>query len=147
MPPCDPHADSRTVALLDGLRRLGESSKFLFGHQNTGWSNQNAQSRVVDSDVTRATRGDFPGMVGFNLAQMRNRNLRNAIEAAKQRGAVLTFSWEAPNPVTGGSAHDKDGQPVREILPGGSANAKVRRFRPPHGPRPLLSRSQPRRTR
>ena len=51
MPPCDPHADAGSVALLDGLRRLGESDTFLFGHQNTGWSNQNAQSRVVESSL------------------------------------------------------------------------------------------------
>ena len=125
MPPCDTDADPRVVTLLDGLRRVGESDHFLFGHQNTGWSNQNAQSRVVESDVTRATHGDYPALVGFNLAQMRNRNLRNAIDAAKQRGAVLTFSWETPNPVTGGNAHDTEGQPVRELLPGGTANEKV----------------------
>eukprot|EP00966_Prymnesium_polylepis_P019614 452280-Prymnesium_polylepis.1 len=62
MQPCDPAADARAVDLLEGLRRLGESDKFLFGHQNTGWSNQNAQSRVVESDVTRATHGDFPAL-------------------------------------------------------------------------------------
>lgn len=122
---CDPRADLQTQALLETLYRVGESGSFLFGHQNTGWSNQKAQSRVVESDVTEATHGDFPAMVGFNLAHISNRNLMTAVDTAIQKGAVLTFSWEAPNPVTDGSSHDKAGQPVRELLPGGAANAKV----------------------
>ncbi|KAL3915371.1 MAG: hypothetical protein SGPRY_007245 [Prymnesium sp.] len=124
MLPCDPHASAAASTLLEGLRRVGASETFLFGHQNTGWSNQNAQSRLLESDVSRATNGDFPAVVGFNLAQIRNRNLRAAVEQALRRGSVLTFSWEAPNPVTGGSSRDVSGNPMRELLPGGSANEK-----------------------
>ncbi|KAL1499622.1 hypothetical protein AB1Y20_011821 [Prymnesium parvum] len=124
MAPCDPTASPRAQRLLEALRRVGESETFLFGHQNTGWSNQAAQSRVVESDVTVATRGDFPSLVGFNLAQARNGRLLEAVEVAKRWGAVLTFSWEAPNPVSGGSAHDRSGGALRAILPGGSANDK-----------------------
>lgn len=123
--PCDPLASGSASTLLEGLRRVGASETFLFGHQNTGWSNQNAQSRLLESDVSRATNGDFPAVVGFNLAQIRNRNLRTAVEQALRRGSVLTFSWEAPNPVTGGSSRDVSGNPMRELLPGGSANEKV----------------------
>jgi mannan endo-1,4-beta-mannosidase len=124
MPPCDPQADPQTRALLERLQKVGSSAHFLFGHQNTGWSSQQVQSRVVESDVSRATNGDFPAVVGFNLAQRHNHRLKEAIVIARQHGAVLTFSWEAPNPSTGGTSHDKSGQPMKELMPGGAANAQ-----------------------
>ena len=42
------------------------------------------------------------------------------IQAAFERGGVITVSWHAPNFVTGGSFYDTTGDVVTKILPGGS---------------------------
>ena len=123
MQPVDPEATPATARLLASLREVGASNAFLFGHQNTAFSSQSAQNRYVTSDVVTAT-GQYPAVVGFNLAQIKNRALRVALDEAKRHGAVLTASWEAVNPVTGGSAHDVEGNPVASILAGGPAAAQ-----------------------
>ena len=103
--------------MLIALREIGRSDKFLFGHQNTG-SAQHAQSVRVDSDLVKAV-GSYPAVVGFNLAQIHNQALRAALHEAQERGAVLTCSWEAPNPSTGGGPHDTSNHPVRQVWAGG----------------------------
>ena len=58
------------------------------------------------------------------MANLRNRGLRTALQDAQRRGAVLTASWEAPNPVTGGNAHDAPNNTVASILAGGIATER-----------------------
>ena len=116
--PVDPSHTSEAARLLIALREIGRSDKFLFGHQNTGFSSQHAQSVRVDSDLVKAV-GSYPAVVGFNLAQIHNQALRAALHEAQERGAVLTCSWEAPNPSTGGGPHDTSNHPVRQVLAGG----------------------------
>ena len=121
--PIDQFATSATARLLARLHDIGESDSFLFGHQNTGFSTQTAQARFVVSDILTSV-GGFPAVVGFNLANLRNRALRTALQDAQRRGAVLTASWEATNPLTGGNAHDADNNTVASILAGGPATER-----------------------
>ena len=121
--PVDPAHEPAVARLLARLRDIGDSDRFLFGHQNTGFSSQRAQSQRVESDLVTAV-GSYPALVGFNLAQIHNTALRGALEEAQQRGAILTCSWEAPNPSTGNGPHDTSGQALRAVLSGGSAAFK-----------------------
>jgi mannan endo-1,4-beta-mannosidase len=71
-------------------------------------------------------------MYGYNLAGVANgkANYSGLVAAmqAQAKGAVLHMFWEATNPVTNGSANDHAGSPITEILPGGSANLRWKRW-------------------
>jgi mannan endo-1,4-beta-mannosidase len=41
---------------------------------------------------------------------------------AYAKGGIITYSWHAMNPVTGGNFYDTSGRPVSQIVPGGSVN-------------------------
>ena len=121
--PVDQFASPPTVHLLARLHDIGNSDSFLFGHQNTGFSSQASQNRPVVSDILTSV-GGFPAVVGFNLASIRNRGLRTALLDAQRRGAILTASWEASNPLTGGNAHDTQNATVAALLAGGTATER-----------------------
>lgn len=111
------------------------SDGFLFGHQDAtvygiGWENKEGES-----DVKRVC-GDYPAVVGFDLGELEVGNLSNldkvSFDKMKQeiinqysRGGVVTLSWHARNPLTGGDAWDvKDTTVVKSILPGGKNHQK-----------------------
>lgn len=126
-PPVDALATPGAGHLLAQLHAVADSDRFLFGHQNTGFSSQSAQARLVVSDVLTSV-GGFPAVVGFNLVNLHNRALRAALQDAQRRGAILTASWEATNPLTGGNAHDTNDKTVAAILAGGAATEKWKRM-------------------
>ena len=75
------------------------------------------------SDVTNATGGGFPAVVGFNVQQILDgKNWSTQVTEAYARGSVVTFFWSAANPVNGGSSLSCQGHPIKNLLPGGTGN-------------------------
>ncbi|GAB6166305.1 glycosyl hydrolase [Thermostilla marina] len=116
----DPQATRETKILYRWLKELAPET-LLFGHQNTivtgiGWKSDDPAD--WKSDVERAV-GDFPAVFGFDFidgVEVRKRQ----VEEVFRRGGIITYSWHARNPVTGGNYLDKRGDAVRAILPGGA---------------------------
>lgn len=91
------------------------------------------------SDVKEVC-GDYPAVMGFDLGDLElghDKNLdgvpfdrmRREIIAQHERGGIVTLSWHANNPATGGNAWDTaDGNAVEALMPGGKASAKLRQW-------------------
>ncbi|MBQ7423043.1 MAG: beta-mannosidase [Prevotella sp.] len=116
--------------------RLAKLQKkgIMIGHQDdpfygTTWAWERGRSDV------KAVCGDYPAVMGFELGQIEldsTKNLdgvpfdwmREEIVAHHERGGIVTISWHPWNPVTGRNAWDPSGNPVREVLRGGSQHRK-----------------------
>ena len=110
----DPLADTgrtqRTENLLTNLKALGDSSVWLFGHQDDtvygiGWEADYANDSTIHqrSDV-KSVCNDFPALLGFELRGIENGDDRNIdgvpfIRIRKEavahfdRGGMVTLSW------------------------------------------------------
>ena len=124
----DAEASRETRALYANLKRLAPE-RVLFGHQDdlaygVTWKNEPGRSDV--KDVT----GAYPAVHGFDLGRLslnkgknidslRFEDMRRWILEAYRQGGVITISWHAYNPVTGGNTWDTT-RAVHAILPGGS---------------------------
>lgn len=124
--PIDEHATPETSALFANLHSLAREH-ILVGHHHTtargaGWRWQPGRSDV------RTLVGDFPAVHSwdFNLINEEPAHRTDAARdmiAAFERGAVITLSWHAANPVSGGGYNDHT-PAVAAILPGGSHHEK-----------------------
>lgn len=141
----DPLADTgrtqRTESLLEKLKDIPQKG-FLFGHQDAtlygiGWQGDSCRSDV------KSVCGDFPAVVGFEIGGIENGDslnidgipfdkIRREIINHYDRGGMITISWHAGNPLTGGtswvsgndSVNGKAPQTVASVLDGGKANEK-----------------------
>lgn len=127
--PSDRVATKQTTNLYHHLKRLLNKG-IMFGHQDdlaygVGWKYVNGKS-----DVKEVT-GDYPAVYGWELGNIEHdlpydldsvpfNKMRNYIRQGYERGGVITISWHADNPLTGGSAWDTTHGAVQAILPGGS---------------------------
>ncbi len=100
-----------------------------FGHQDdlaygVGW-------KYIDgnSDIKLIT-GEYPGIYGWDIAHIEKKSTTNIdkvpfdkikryIVEGFDRGGLITISWHAPNPLTGGDAWDTTHGTVASILPNG----------------------------
>lgn len=124
--PIDPHATAETRALFANLG-AGAREHILVGHHHTtargaGWRWQGDRSDV------RTLVGDFPAVHGWDFSLLvaepdRRVDARRDIVAAFERGAAITLSWHATNPVSGGN-YQEHTPAVAAILPGGSHHEK-----------------------
>lgn len=122
------------LALLDTLRKIPEKG-FMFGHHDDpvygiGWDGDKDRSDV------KSVCGDYPAVMSFdlgrielggdaNLDKVSVERLRNEIIAQDSRGGVVSLSWHADNPLTGGDSWDvSDSTVVESILPGGNLHDK-----------------------
>jgi len=101
----------------------------VFGHQDdlaygVGW-------KYIDgnSDIKLIT-GEYPGIYGWDIAHIEKKSTTNIdkvpfdkikryIVEGFDRGGLITISWHAPNPLTGGDAWDTTHGTVASILPNG----------------------------
>ena len=101
----------------------------VFGHQDdlaygVGW-------KYIDgnSDIKLIT-GEYPGIYGWDIAHIEKKSTPNIdkvpfdkikryIVEGFDRGGLITISWHAPNPLTGGDAWDTTHGTVASILPNG----------------------------
>lgn len=120
---------AETETLLQNLPLLA-SKGFMFGHQDDtmygiGWDGEEGRSDVYE------VVGDYPAVLGVDLGRIELKGdlnidkvpfdrMRNEMIRQYERGGVITVSWHANNPLTGGDAWDVDsGNAVSSILPGG----------------------------
>ncbi len=142
----DKNATDETAALFYNLRRLAKTN-LLFGHQDdtkrglidgaTQWANEAQFTGIstLQSDVRSAT-GAYPIVYGHDFLQIANfssgpwfdyeKSIAQKLTIeAYNRGGVNTYCWHYANPVSKGSFYWSDAPvpAVKEVLPGGSANA------------------------
>ncbi len=130
--PSDPRATRETVNLCRHLLQL-EKKGFLFGHQDDLAYGVNWRYKEGGSDVKEVT-GDYPGLYGWELGGLEKddtnnidgvpfKKMKQFIREGYERGGVITISWHANNPQTGGNAWDTTQGTVSSILPGGDKHA------------------------
>lgn len=123
-----------TEKLLTNLK--GTSAQgVMFGHHDDtvygiGWEGEEGRSDV------KSVCGDYPAVISFDLGEVelggpRNLDkvafdtLRKEIVKQYQRGGMVSLSWHARNPKTGGDAWDvSDTTVVASVLPGGENHEK-----------------------
>ena len=110
------------------LRSLNSTDRgFIFGHQHTNLRGQNWSPFQDPKPVTYSDANEtvgFPALAAYNLELVTSggEDLTPFTAGAASLGAVVALHWEASNPVTGKSDKDLSGDPIVEIMPGGSAN-------------------------
>ena len=120
------------------LEKASASMDPLYGHQDDlmyghswGWDD------ALESSDVRAVAGAYPSVLGLDIGGIElgwdhnlDRNpfelMRRAARKHVERGGVVTLSWHAHNPYTGGDAWDVSaGKAVVEsVLPGGENHEK-----------------------
>jgi mannan endo-1,4-beta-mannosidase len=107
----------------------------MFGHQDDLAYGVDWKDPGGESDVKRVC-GDYPAVYGMDLGHLENGSDYNLDSVAfnhmkifageiYDRGGIITFSWHADNPETGGDAWDVSSKTtVASILPGGENNEK-----------------------
>ena len=117
------------------MRTTASESKVMFGQQDFPfygflWEGETGRSDV--SDVV----GDYPALLGVDLGEIELggkanldgvlfSDMRARIIEQHRRDGLVTISWHARNPLTGGDAWDVSSNKVVEsVLPGGSEHAK-----------------------
>ena len=130
--PSDPQATPATKALYAKLKTLSKDFT-IFGHQDAlaygvGWRGDAGRCDV------KSVVNDHPGVYGWDIAHLEldsSREIdgipfadqRGFIREGYERGGIITLSWHARNPLSGGSAWDTTPGTVASILPGGSKHA------------------------
>ncbi|ULC60889.1 glycoside hydrolase family 26 protein [Flaviramulus sp. BrNp1-15] len=110
---------------------------FAIGHQDAtsygiGWKEVDYPN-TIKSDVNDIV-GDFPAVYGFDIGRIEhghNKNLdgvpfetmRKLMIDAYKKGGVITVSWHADNPTTGGDSWDKT-PAVKDIIENGKHREK-----------------------
>lgn len=125
---------TETEKLLANLKKTSAQG-IMFGHHDDtvygiGWEGEEGRSDV------KSVCGDYPAVISFDLGELelggpRNLDkiafdtLRKEIVKQYQRGGMVSLSWHARNPKTGGDAWDvSDTTVVKSILPGGENHEK-----------------------
>lgn len=125
--PVDSHATKRTKKLLASLREVADSDGVGFGHHYDNYYGQHfwAPEEFHNSDVNNVT-GSFPMVFGYDFYQYLNGDdwTTHAKWAHNHAGGAITVSWWASNPLNDKDAENCHGNPIREILPGGSGSHK-----------------------
>ena len=134
----DPQATVETKNLLSGLKSLTDKG-IMFGHQDDlaygiGWVYPEGES-----DVKRVC-SDYPAVYGMDLGHIEKlsvtnldtvpfENMKLFVREIYSRGGVITFSWHADNPLTGGNAWDiTSDRVVASVLPGGENHEKYKQW-------------------
>lgn len=129
----DSKATKETRTLFQKLWKL-QAEKTIFGQQDAlaygvGWKDE-VGATSFKSDLSLVT-DEQPGIYGWDIAHLELDSSRNIdgvpfsrmkeyIREGYRRGSVITLSWHARNPFTGGSAWDTTPGSFSSILPGGS---------------------------
>lgn len=140
----DPLADTgrtqRTENLLESMKRLADTTGYMFGHQDDtaygiGWVGDSARSDV------KSVCGDYPAVIGFDLGHIELGDscnldgvpfdrIRQEIISQYDRGGVIALSWHLDNPLSKGtswvadSLRDIETKTVESVLPGGKESRR-----------------------
>lgn len=125
---------AETELLLKNLKKVSAQG-IMFGHHDDtvygiGWEGDSGRSDV------KSVCGDYPAVISFDLGELELGGeanldkvafdtLRKEIVNQYLRGGMVSLSWHARNPKTGGDAWDvTDTTVVKSILPGGECHQK-----------------------
>jgi mannan endo-1,4-beta-mannosidase len=125
----DKLATKETKALYQNLSLLRKKYT-LFGHQDDLAYGVNWKYVAGKSDIKDIVN-DYPAVYGWDLGRIEHDSLKNIdgvpfakmrqyIQDAYKKGAVITLSWHFDNPLTGGSSWDTTKNSLASILPNGS---------------------------
>ncbi|MFV0346032.1 MAG: glycoside hydrolase family 26 protein [Bacteroidales bacterium] len=120
-------------ALLQSLKDI-PSQGIMFGHHDDplygiGWDGDAERSDV------KSVCGDYPALMSFDIGHLELGNdysldsvsfdrIRKEIIAQYNRGGMITISWHADNPLTGGDSWDvSSDKAVASVLDGGEKHA------------------------
>lgn len=121
-----------TKLLLESLHELNKINSLGFGQQYANYQGQNWPwfeywGQYDKSDVYNDTH-DYPLVFGYDLQDyLKGRDYAEYIKWAGNRGAIVSFSWLADNPATGGDAYNNSCAGMnllKEVMPGGKLNDK-----------------------
>jgi len=124
-----PQRTKETEKLLYNLKATPVKG-FMFGHQDDPLYGVTWEGESGRSDVQSVT-GDYPAVMGFDIGKIEldsEKNIDNVAFAIIReemirhfkRGGMITVSWHADNPLTGGHSWDVSRDDVvAAILPGG----------------------------
>lgn len=124
-----PQRTKETEKLLHNLKATPVKG-FMFGHQDDPLYGVTWEGDSGRSDVQSVT-GDYPAVMGFDIGKIEldsEKNIDNVAFAIireemirhYKRGGMITVSWHADNPLTGGHSWDVSRDDVvAAILPGG----------------------------
>lgn len=124
-----PQRTTETEKLLVNLKAIAVDG-FMFGHQDDPLYGVTWEGDSGRSDVQSVT-GDYPAVMGFDIGKIEHdseKNIDNVSFAIirqemirhYKRGGMITVSWHADNPLTGGDSWDVSSDVVvGAILPGG----------------------------
>lgn len=135
-PKCEKKHSDEASKLLSQLQSNVNSGIIMYGHQDDlmyghSWRIDSTDNEYFNSDVKSVT-GSYPAVLGMDLGGLElgwSRNLdknsfaqmREAALKHYERGGVVTFSWHAYNPLTGGDSWDvSSNEVVASILDGGA---------------------------
>ena len=132
----DTQATAETEYLFNRIIAMAKRG-YAFGHQDAtaygmGWKNKGEAYRSDVKDVT----GDYPGVYGFDIGHLELGNAQNLdtvnfkqmkylIRKAHEACGIVTLSWHAENPISGGSTWDTTAT-VKHIIKGGSLHTPYR---------------------
>lgn len=130
--PADPLATPETRELYYSMQRL-QGAGIMFGHHDdtaygVSWRYKN------DSSDVKSVSGSYPAVYGWDFARIEHDSSkdingipyklqRKLVRQAYERGGINTFCWHMDNPTNGKTAWDTTHDSVKDILPGGFANA------------------------
>lgn len=132
----NPALDRGANELVKKLADAASSGKFYYAHQDAlvyghTWKVEDAANdSLLRSDV-KTVSGCHPGMVGFDLGGIELGSaanldgvdfnlMRRAAVKHSESGGIVTFSWHARNPITGGDSWDiSSDKAVESVLEGG----------------------------
>lgn len=116
----DSLATKETMMLFANLKETGKQG-IIFGQHLACYEAQNWRDDEISTDLRsdcKTSVGDHPGVFGFDFGRGVEK-FRKYCEEIYRRGGIITYSWHAKNPVTGGNYNDTSGSPVTAILSGG----------------------------
>ncbi len=119
---------AETTKLLKYLHSLSTSNKILFGHHLTNVERQSEKdwNKAWDptySDVYKVT-GSMPAVFSYDFGRGISK-AREHCKAVYSWGGIVTISWHANNPATGGTCKDIAANPMRDLaIEGTVANKK-----------------------
>ncbi|HKJ78490.1 MAG TPA: sulfatase-like hydrolase/transferase, partial [Prolixibacteraceae bacterium] len=116
----DSLATKETIMLFTNLKKIGKKG-IIFGQHLACYEVQNWRDDELSTDLRSdcyTSTGDHPGVFGFDFGRGIEK-FKNYCEEIYKRGGIITYSWHAKNPVTGGNYNDTSGSPVTAILSGG----------------------------
>ncbi len=134
----DRNVTEETQKLGTALKSLSREG-VMFGHQDDLAYGVDWKYPDGESDVKRVC-GDYPAVYGMDLGHLENgsdynldsvafANMKTFAGDVFDRGGIITFSWHADNPETGGTAWDVSSKnTVASILPDGVNHEKFKQW-------------------